>query len=68
MSITYLRNRARELRHTHTEAEYQALLEKLAHHLNVASDGESLTSAQKQEVLARLRQLGINTNRTTQHG
>jgi len=29
MSITYLRNRAREMRHARTEAEYQESLEKL---------------------------------------
>lgn len=68
MSITYLRNRARELRQAHTEAEYQVLLEKLARYLNITQVGESLTSAHKQKVFTKLRQLGINANRTTQHG
>lgn len=68
MSITYLRNRARELRHARTEAEYQELLEKLARYLNITQAGESLTTEHTQKVFTKLRQLGINSNRTTQRG
>lgn len=63
MSITYLRNRGRELRLAPTEADYQKLLCKLACDLNIAQAGEPLTPAHKQKVLIRLRQLGISTNR-----
>lgn len=65
MSITYLRNRAREMRHARTEAEYQDLLKKLVHDLSIISPGESLTSAHKQKALIHLRQLGINATRVT---
>lgn len=63
MSITYLRNRVREMRHARTEAEYEALLENLAYYLNVIPTGERLTSARKQQVFTVLRQIGINANR-----
>jgi len=66
MSIAYLRNRARELRHTHSEAEYEELLEKLARYLNIIQDGERFTINHKQKVLNTLRQLGIKTHRITQ--
>jgi hypothetical protein len=64
INIIYLRSRVRQLRHARTEGEYQELLEKIAHHLNIPQSGERLTFAHKQEVFIRLRQLGINANRT----
>ncbi len=67
MSITYLRNRAREMRHADTELEYQDLLEKLARHLNIVSAEESLTLAHKRKVITKLRQLGISASRITYH-
>lgn len=66
MSIAYLRNRARELRHTRSEAEYEELLEKLARYLNIIQDGERFTVIHKQKILHTLRQLGIKTHRVTQ--
>lgn len=65
MSITYLRNRAREMRHAPTEAEYQESLEKLVRYLSLISPGENLTSVHKQKALIHLRQLGINATRVT---
>lgn len=65
MSITYLRNRAREMRHARTEAEYQESLKKLVCYFSLISPGENLTSVHKQRVLIYLRQLGINATPVT---
>ncbi|NCR11211.1 MAG: hypothetical protein GPI95_24625 [Microcystis aeruginosa LG13-11] len=59
MSITYLRNRAREMRNARTEAEYEEILEKLARHLITVPTGRPLTPVQKQEVFLQLRKMGI---------
>lgn len=59
MSISYLRNRARELRNARTEAEYEEILEKLARHLITVPTGRRLTPIQKQEVFWQLRKMGI---------
>jgi hypothetical protein len=66
MSIAYLRNRAKELRHTHSEAEYEEMLEKISRYLNITQDGQRYTATHKQKVLNTLRQLGIKTHRITQ--
>ena len=63
MSITYLRNRAREMRHARTEAEYQESLEELVRYLSLISPGENLTSAHKRKALSHLRHMGINATR-----
>jgi len=65
MSITYLRNRAREMRHARTETEYQESLEKLVRYLSLISPEENLTTMHKQKALTHLRQLGINATRVT---
>ena len=65
MRIAYLRTWAKELRHTHSEAEYEELLEKIARYLNIIRDGERFTLIHKQKVLNTLRQLGIKTHRVT---
>jgi hypothetical protein len=59
MSITYLRNRAREMRNARTEAEYEEILENLARPLITVPTGRPLTPVQKQEVFLQLRKMGI---------
>lgn len=65
MRIAYLRTWAKELRHSHSEAEYEELLEKIARYLHIIRDGERFTVIHKQKVLNLLRQLGIKTHRVT---
>jgi len=67
MSIAYLSDRARELRHTRSDIEYEELLEKLSLYLNITQDGERFTSTHRQKVINALRQLRIKTHRITQH-
>ncbi|MGG6298101.1 hypothetical protein ACQ4M4_27220 [Leptolyngbya sp. AN02str] len=63
MSITYLRDRAREIRHARTEAECEALLEELAYYFNIIASGERLTTEHRQKVLKRLWHLRVNASR-----
>lgn len=62
MNLSYLRNRARQLRHTRDEAGRQNLLHKLAIHLQLTEVGEQLTQEQQQNLILALRRLGISIN------
>lgn len=66
MKLTYVRNRARQLRSTCDEAGRQDLLHKLAIHLGLAESGQQLTQEQQQQLILELRKLGINTNHRSQ--
>lgn len=66
MNLTYLRNRARQLRRTQDKAGRQDLFYKLAIHLGFAELGQQLTQEQQQQLILKLRKLGININHRSQ--
>jgi hypothetical protein len=62
MNLSYLRNRAKQLRSTYDEAGRQNLLHKLAIHLGLAEPEQQLTQEQQQKLYLELRKLGISIN------